>query len=73
MKVRSVLIANKDELNSINAVIQMLQNLTYGEEALLDEAFQNYEIPTIGCMREGLLYLSELIEVEEKKECQEMF
>ena len=73
MKIKSVLVANKDELNNINAVIQMLQDLTYGEEALLDEAFQNCEVPTVGSLREGLLYLRELIEVEGEKECPKMF
>ena len=64
MKIKSVLTADKYEFDNINAVIQMLQNLTVGEETLLDEALQDYEVPTVGSIREGLIFLRELIEVE---------
>lgn len=72
MKIKSVLMATAHEFNNINAVVQMLSKFTEGEEMLLDEAFQNYGVPTIDTIRDGLIYLRELIEVEEDK-CPEMF
>ena len=64
MKIKSVLTADKYEFDNINAVIQMLDDLTTGEETLLDEVLQDYEIPTVGSIREGLIFLRDLIEVE---------
>ena len=72
MKIKSVLVATAHEFDNINAVVQMLSNFTEGEEMLLDEAFQDYEVPTVSAIRDGLVYLRELIKVEEDK-CQKMF
>lgn len=72
MKIKSVLAATAHEFDNINAVIQMLNNFTEGEEMLLNEAFENYEVPTVRAIRDGLIYLRELIEVEEDK-CPKMF
>ena len=72
MKIKSVLVATVHEFDNINAVIQMLREFTEGEEMLLDEAFENYEVPTVSAIRDGLIYLRDLIEVEEDK-CPKMF
>lgn len=66
MKIKSVLTATAHEFDNINAVIQMLGSFTEGEEMLLDEAVQDYEVPTVSAIREGLIYLRELIEVEKE-------
>lgn len=72
MKIKSVLTATAHEFNNINAVVQMLSKFTEGEEMLLDEAFQDYGVPTVDVIRDGLIYLRDLIEVEEDK-CPKMY
>ena len=72
MKIKSVLVAEAYELNNINAVIQMLEDFTPAEESLINEAFENYGVATVSAIYEGLIYLRNLIEVEENK-CQTMF
>lgn len=72
MKIKSVLVATAHEFNNINAVVQMLSKFTEGEEMLLDEAFQDDGMLTIDAIRDGLIYLRDLIEVEEDK-CPKMY
>lgn len=71
MKVKSIIVLKEEEVSAINKVIGMINFLTDGENILISEYLKEDGCCQLDNVREALIMLREICEVEE--ECTKMF
>lgn len=71
MKIKSMIILKEEEMSAINKVIGMINFLTDGENILISEYLKEDGCCQLDTVREALITLREMCEVEE--ECSKMF
>jgi hypothetical protein len=71
MKIKSTIVLKEEEMSAINKVIGMINFLTDGENILISEYLKEDGCCQLDDVRETLITLREMCEVEE--ECPKMF
>jgi hypothetical protein len=71
MKIKSTIVLKEEEMSAINKVIGMINFLTDGENILISEYLKEDGCCQLDDVRETLITLREMCEVEE--ECLKMF
>ena len=71
MKVKTIITVKQEEISAINTVIGMINLLTDGENLIISEGLKEDGCCQLDDIRETLIILREMIEVEE--ECPKMF
>jgi hypothetical protein len=71
MKIKSMIILKEEEMSAINKVIGMINFLTDGENILISEYLKEDGCCQLDDVREALIMLKEICEVEE--ECPKMY